>query len=388
MSISGEISRINGNITAAYNACQHKGATMPQTQNSANLAATIAGIPSSPIYGVSGLASDNESQTLTRTDSAIGKSYAINSATGEIASDFNTVFPWNEAEIINDAAGKFLKMPEMYFRVGVNASSEITDVAVSKAPNSEGSWYKVDPFCISCYGGSLDSNDKLKSVSGAERQSARTRAVYREYAAANGSEYHVYDLYHRTVMMFLWLIEFATRNNETVMTGRINGSGTQGGKSVRPTGGTDNLTTPSGYELDYGQMRYHYIEDFCGNLRDLTEGIECEDAGSNHYVTANPADYGTKANMSQLSYSVPAGGCIAAFGWDSDHPFLCMPVTTIGFNAAKYFGDEWAPDAGKTTLTCGVSYINGSGNLQGMTRCAAEADSNFATNGARLIKEV
>lgn len=44
MSIASEITRINNNISAAYSACNNKGAAMPQTQNSANLAATIADI--------------------------------------------------------------------------------------------------------------------------------------------------------------------------------------------------------------------------------------------------------------------------------------------------------------------------------------------------------
>lgn len=45
MSITSEISRISGNIAAAYDACEGKGATLPQTQSSANLADTIGGIP-------------------------------------------------------------------------------------------------------------------------------------------------------------------------------------------------------------------------------------------------------------------------------------------------------------------------------------------------------
>lgn len=45
MSIASEITRINNNIASAYTACDNKGATMPQTQNSANLANTINSIP-------------------------------------------------------------------------------------------------------------------------------------------------------------------------------------------------------------------------------------------------------------------------------------------------------------------------------------------------------
>ena len=45
MTIASEITRINGNIAAAYTALSNKGATMPATQNSANLATTVASIP-------------------------------------------------------------------------------------------------------------------------------------------------------------------------------------------------------------------------------------------------------------------------------------------------------------------------------------------------------
>lgn len=41
MSIRSQIDRINSNIAAAYTACSEKGATMPATENSANLADTI-----------------------------------------------------------------------------------------------------------------------------------------------------------------------------------------------------------------------------------------------------------------------------------------------------------------------------------------------------------
>lgn len=44
MSIASQITRINNNIANAYSACSAKGATMPVTQNSANLANCISSI--------------------------------------------------------------------------------------------------------------------------------------------------------------------------------------------------------------------------------------------------------------------------------------------------------------------------------------------------------
>ena len=46
MTIASEITRINNNIANAYTACSSKGATMPLTQNSANLATCINSISS------------------------------------------------------------------------------------------------------------------------------------------------------------------------------------------------------------------------------------------------------------------------------------------------------------------------------------------------------
>ena len=54
MSIASEITRINGNIAAAYTALDGKGATLPATQNSANLADTIDTIQTGGVQVVRG----------------------------------------------------------------------------------------------------------------------------------------------------------------------------------------------------------------------------------------------------------------------------------------------------------------------------------------------
>ena len=48
MSIQAEIERIKGNIAAAYEAIEAKGADVPETQNSEKLSQTIADMP--PLY--------------------------------------------------------------------------------------------------------------------------------------------------------------------------------------------------------------------------------------------------------------------------------------------------------------------------------------------------
>ena len=392
MSIATEITRINNNIAAAYAKLLEMGATIPQAQNSANLASTIQTIPqgviSQPIYGVSGLA-DDSSVTLTRTDDAENMSYVIDSSTGAITSDFNNAFPWNEAQIVNDAAGKFLLMPDMYFRIGKNANGELTDIAVSKTAGSTGTWIKVDSFLYGCYGSST-SDGKSQSISGATRQVSETRAQFRAKSAQNGNDHFQLDLYHRTVMLFLWLIEWATKKSDSVMTGRIAGSGTRGGNSVRPTGGTDNVTTPSGYEIEYGQMRYHYIEDFVGNLWEFVDGVNCMASGSSHYVTDDPAKFSdSETNYDQLSYTVPSSNNIMALGWDDNNPFMCMPIRTV--NNSSYntgFCDRWNSfGSGYPVLYCGANWGNSyayCGLTCFYTNNVSVAGSNI---GGRLLKK-
>ena len=58
MTIASEITRIQNNIAGAYTALSAKGATLPETQNSANLATTVASVP------------EGSGETVTATNSS------------------------------------------------------------------------------------------------------------------------------------------------------------------------------------------------------------------------------------------------------------------------------------------------------------------------------
>ena len=341
-------------------------------------------VGTSPIYGVSGLYAS--APALTRTDDAEGMSFEINSSSGAITSDFNDVFPWSVAEVVDDDAGKFVSFPEMYFRIGTDSNSRITDVAVSAQPSNEGEWYKVDPFMYGCYGASV-VNNKMRSVSGAERTNL-SRANYRARAFDNGEGYIPIDLYHRNVLMLLWWIEFATKKSDSVMSGRIAGSGTAGGSARRPCGGTDSVPTPSGFETAYAQMRYHYIEDFIGNVWEIVDGIYLNNVGQQDYVTANPTKFSeTTDGKNALPWVNPANQEIAAYGWDPDNPFLFMPIEVVnngGYNT--YFCDQVSHAAGDSVMLAGARYSNASASCGlSYVNCTSAAGSG-AYCGSRLLK--
>lgn len=335
-----------------------------------------------PIYGVSGMY--NSAVALTRTDDAVGLGFSINSSNGIIASDFNDKFPWNETtiEVIN--GNKFLKFPDMWFRVGKDASKRITDVAVSKLQGATGDWYKVDSFYYGCYGAS-ESGDALKSVTGVARKHTATRAQFRTYATANGSGFFQLDLYHRTVVLFLWFIEFATKNSESVMVGKTSATGS----SPCNCGGTDSVTTPSGFNTTTKQMRYHYIEDFIGNYLEFVDGsVGNGSKGGAQYVTADPSKFGdSSANHTALSFNAPntSGNCLAALGWDTNNPFLCLPIETVNNGSYNTYFCDYGSTSNNVVLCVGASWSS-SGASYGVSHFYRDgASASYGNVGGRLL---
>lgn len=312
-----------------------------------------------PIYGVSWI--NDSTKTMTRTDNAVNLSYAINSSSGAITSDFNEVFPWNETIVETINGNKFLKFPEMWFRVGKDANNRITDVAVSKQQGPTGNWYKVDPFYYGCYGASSDGST-LKSVTGVTRLYTQTRATFRARAAATGAGYQQLDLYHKIVTLFLWWIEWATKDSASIMTGKTSATGS----SRCSTGGTDAVTTPSGFNTSTKQMRYHYIEDFVGNFLEFIDGAVFS---TNLYVTADASkfsDSATNHNLSGIARTGSGSNCIAV-GWDENNPFLCWAAVVD--NNSSYntgFCDAWNSSNTTSPVVYSGAPWNGSGASYGV----------------------
>lgn len=321
----------------------------------------------SQIYGVSGLY--QTSTSLTRTDDAVGMSFTINSSNGTIASDFNNVFPWNEATVETINGSKFLHLPDMWFRIGVGGNK---------------SWYKVDSFYYGCYGGSSASTSSpLESVSGRARRHTMTRAGFRNLATLNGAGYFQLDLYHKTVMNFLWLIEWANKNSASIMTGKTSATG----KSPVNTGGTDSLTTPSGFNTSTKQMRWHYIEDFVGNFIEFVDGVTGISGDNAYYVTADPSKFSdTTTGLNVLSYSHPVVStdrCISALGWDNNNPFLVQPIEQIGTDYTVHFCD--ANGTSNNVALAQGSHYNSTLELYGVFNCLRSAGTASGTTGARLL---
>lgn len=90
MTIASEIQRIKTNIANAYTACDNKGATMPATQNSANLASCVSSIPTAtePTLVSLTVTPSTTTQTITPQSGTDGyNTISVSAVTSAIDSD-------------------------------------------------------------------------------------------------------------------------------------------------------------------------------------------------------------------------------------------------------------------------------------------------------------
>lgn len=103
MSIASEITRIKNNISAAYDEAEARGATMPATENSANLADTVASIPSgsTPTLQSKTVTPTTSQQSVTPDSGYDGLSDVTVNATSLEA---KTVTPTSQQQVVTPTA--------------------------------------------------------------------------------------------------------------------------------------------------------------------------------------------------------------------------------------------------------------------------------------------
>lgn len=281
---------------------------------------------SAKIYGVSGLY--NETPRLTRTDDAVGMSFTIN-LDGSVTSDFDDVFPFNEmerVEITSTTGYKniFVKVPSMWFRVGTDENQNITDIAVSKEKGKKGNWYQTKEFYYGAYLGNVSSS-KMYSKSGVKCTNGKAASTYNQAAISmgggNSSGYGIADITQRTILNFLFLIEFAHKDSQATF----------------PLDKSTSQTTFTNGELDSFEsatamttyrMKWRNIEDFVGQLIEFVK--------NNYMVSTN--DYGLSYKPSENLTATSK--TIKSLGWDYDYPFKCYPKEIKSEFTDDYFGNS------------------------------------------------
>lgn len=318
------------------------------------------------ILGVSGLY--QSAPALTRTDDAVGKTWTMSN--NVISSDFDSLFPYNLMKRHTIDGDEFVFIPELYLRIGHDASGLLTDVAVAPLEMTAGEnqvVVHVDAFYFGAYGASV-SGGKMYSKSNVARQGSVTCGNFRTYAKARGAKYRQLDLYHMRVLDFLWLIEFATKNSDAVMQGYTSYNGT--------CGATDSLTVPSGQLSNGGRMRWRYIEDFIGN------GYEFFDGAYGLGATQDESKYGQ--TVTDVEYSAYSGYCLSALKISETYPLLAVPggyVSNGNYNT--YFCDYVDSASGAYVYYRGRGNANANDGLVQWNYCGST--NAYGNVGSRLL---
>lgn len=271
------------------------------------------------ILGVSGLYQSEPA--LTRTDDAVDLTWTMSN--NIVSSDFDNKFPYNLMQRETIDGDVFVYIPEMHWRIGYDSNYFITDIAVAPCPMEAGEnqvLAHTDAFYFGAYGASV-ADEMMHSQSGIARTYNKTRANFRTCAKARGAKYRQLDLYHMRILDFLWLIEFATKNSDSVMRGLTSYGGS--------CGATDSLTVPSGQLSDGGRMRWRYIEDFIGN------GLEFFDGLTGYKATDDETKYKDDNSTGDLTFS-SCSGYFQALKIDATKPILAVPQQSGGSSATYY----------------------------------------------------
>ncbi len=347
------------------------------------------GTSDTPIYGVEW--DNTTSREMRRTDDAVDLGFAIDPSTGQIVSDFDNLAPWN-GEIVTDVYDNvFKKFPAHYMRVTYDKDGNLDSVAVSQGPVHGSDWVHVDEFWYAVYGAStsLQNAKELASISGVARKANTTRAGFRTAAAAIGAGYQQLDLKHKMITVFLWWIEYATKDADSIMKGRRSRSGTGKTEEACTTGNTDSIPTPSGYVLETEQMKWHNIEDFVGNYLEWIDGVTYAGTSGKIRVCDDPtkfSDSTSDANYKVPSYTIPSStNYITAFGWDPDNPFMCYPTKTV--SGENGFCDYCYPVSSSYPVVCSGAVWNGSSSYLGLVYFnGSSASYSYSDLGGRLLK--
>ena len=282
----------------------------------------------SHIYGVSW--DGSSSPVMTRTDAAASFVDPVpqmsdgNGGWTAGSSPFDTISPWKDMEIVDDAnAGKLVKIPKYYYKwtkTGAAMTLQIstkqeTGFLVSPAHADRGDGTGERDFV---YVGRYHCASDYKSKTGVTPKNNDTRANMRSGIHNLGSDIWQYDFAMWWTINMLYLVEFANWNSQaTIGYGRGNGS------AVGNMGYTDSMTYHTGTtqtsRTTYGLgTQYRYIEGLWDNVYDWCDGIYF--AGTSNldvYAIKNPASFsdssggtkiGTRPNTSNniKAWSIPS----------------------------------------------------------------------------------
>lgn len=344
------------------------------------------------VLGVEGEGSS--SGELTRTDMAVGLSYAKKTQATQgkmtITSDFSYVFPYNQIEEVTIGDNVFIKIPKHYTKYTYDSETGLMKTQIS---NVQGEGYILNPCFRNDAGVEQDcvligkyeatgTSSLAGSVSGEAPLTNITFDGMRTACKANGTDYGMLDYWTWRMLQDLFKIEFATTNSQSVMNGNTSTS------SVENTGECDRVSRiGSGSNINNGCMIYRGIENLYGNISKWCDGLGF--SVRNIYVCYDPTAYEggkTSSPYQIVSYYIAENvGNVSARGFDSNNPIVWEATNTNGNTNFDSYWFDFTTNGGSNPCPA-VGGDHTSVNRGGLW-CLVALGTSYANSGVggRLI---
>ena len=338
----------------------------------------------SKIYGV-----DNVGQsapTLTRTDSAIGRTVTVGAS--EIKSDFDRCYPWSDMhEVVDDSGNVFIRIPKFYSRITKNANGTYKHQLSGYRYEGfttlfvDGKGNEIDYVLVGKYEAS-GTSAKAESKSGKTCLVNVTLPQMRTACKANGEGYQQYDFLIDAIIKELFLIEMATTNSQSIMYGYANGN-----SAAVQTGRTDGVKTASGSDTSNTDgkhaCKYRGIENPWGNVWKWCDGITFSD--EKVYICLDPTHYvseDTNPPYIYMGHRPLDGNWIKGIDYFDKFPLLGYISSVSGGSDSTYYCDySWSEG---TVLLVGGSWGSGLGGGLWAWGGDLGAGYSFSNFGGRL----
>lgn len=312
---------------------------------------------------------------------------------GSGSSPFDSIAPWSGMKRYNVVSGQLVPDTDPSFDEEANDTvvyiPEFYYTAYKDTTNSKWLW-AVSPTAKEGYckhpgsgryigrfhtGG---TSSGVYSKSGVAPLANTSQTDFRTYSAAKGAGWRMMDLAAWSAIQILYLVEFAHFDSQTKLGGGWNTG------SVGSMGGTGSALYHT-VKATGAHNQYRWIEDPFSNVRDWIDGF-IGSKSSNCFAAANSSYTGTKTDLNDLGFRLPAANDISGFGYSEYAPWAFIPnASTSDSNYATYVCDRVSSNTSAYPANVGGDYnANASYGLFCFSAYGA-ASSASAYLGSRLL---
>jgi len=337
----------------------------------------------------------NSSPALTRK--GLAASFAdplpAEGVSGNGSSPFDNILPWSGMKRYNVVNGQIIPDTDPSFDESTHDTvvyiPEFYYTAYKDTTNSKWLW-AVSPTAKEGYckhpgsgryigrfhtGG---TSSGAYSKSGVAPLTNTSQTDFRTYSAAKGAGWRMMDLAAWSAIQLLYLVEFAHFDSQTKLGGGWNTG------SVGSMGGTGSALYHT-VKATGAHNQYRWIEDPFSNVRDWIDGF-IGSKSSNCFAAANSSYTGTKTDLNDLGFRLPAANDISGFGYSEYAPWAFIPnASTSDSSYATYVCGQVSSNSSAYPASVGGRYNAYAGYGLFYFYADSAASYTYAGLGSRLL---